>query len=36
MAHTADFLPSVMTVYGSPTWLNTTSAAVMCDQSHSQ
>lgn len=24
MAHIADFMPSVMTVYGSPAWLNTT------------
>lgn len=35
MAHTVDLMPSMMTVYGSPAWLNSTSEAVMGNQSHS-
>lgn len=34
MIHTVSLIHSLMTVYGSPAWLNSTSAAVMGDQSH--
>lgn len=35
MTHAVSLIPSLMAVYGSPAWLNSTSAAVMGDQSHS-
>lgn len=35
MTHTVSLIPALMTVYGSTAWLNSTSAVVMGDQSHS-